>query len=90
MQDLEAHGSNATLKRVIRAHLALDQNQWYHFGVGAPPIVVYFRGDWNVHWGCGILTHGHLWSMCQNVRFWSAAGFQLGFPGVSVKPAVRR
>ena len=25
--------------------------QWYHFGVGAPPILVYFSGDWDVHWG---------------------------------------
>ena len=30
------------------------------FGVGAPPILVYFSGYWNVHWGHGILTHGHL------------------------------
>ena len=22
-----------------------------HFGVGAPPILVYFSGDWDVHWG---------------------------------------
>ena len=25
-------------------HLAVGQNQWYHFGVGAPPIVVYLVG----------------------------------------------
>ena len=36
------------------------QNQWYHFGIGAPPILVYFSGDWDVHWGYGVLTHGHL------------------------------
>ena len=29
-----------------------------HFGVGAPPILVYFSGDWDVHWGHGLLTHG--------------------------------
>ena len=23
---------------------------WYQLGVGAPPIVVYFSGDWDVHW----------------------------------------
>ena len=34
------------------------QNQWYHFGVGAPPILLYFSGDWDV--GYGILTHGHV------------------------------
>ena len=28
--------------------------------VGAPPILVYFSGDWDVHWGYGILTHGYL------------------------------
>ena len=38
--------------------MAVGQNQWYHFGVGAPPILVYFSGDWDVHWGYGLLTHG--------------------------------
>ena len=28
----------------------MGQNQWYHFGVGAAPILVCFRGDWDVHW----------------------------------------
>ena len=27
--------------------------------IGAPPILVYFSGDWDVHWGYGLLTHGH-------------------------------
>ena len=40
--------------------MAVGQNQWYHFGVGAPPILVYFSGDRDVHWGYGILTHGHI------------------------------
>ena len=40
--------------------MAVGQNQWYHFGVGAPPILVYFSGDWDVHWGYGIWTHGHM------------------------------
>ena len=31
-----------------------------HFGVGAPPILVYFNGDWDVHWGYGSLTHGQM------------------------------
>ena len=31
-----------------------------HFGVGAPPIRVYFSGDWDVHRRYGILTHGHV------------------------------
>ena len=27
---------------------------------GAPPILVYFSGDRDVHWGYGLLTHGHM------------------------------
>ena len=34
----------------ISGHVAVGQNQWYHVGVGAPPILVYFSGDWDVHW----------------------------------------
>ena len=30
------------------------------FGVGALPILVYFSGDWDVHWGYWILTHGQI------------------------------
>ena len=26
----------------------------------APPILVYFSGDGDVHWGYGILTHGQI------------------------------
>ena len=33
-----------------------------HFGVGAPPMLLYFSGFWDVHWGCWILTHGHVGS----------------------------
>ena len=44
--------------------MALGQNQWHHVGVGAPPILVYFSGDWDVYrgydldfdpWPCGFL-----------------------------------
>ena len=35
----------------FHTHLAVGQNQWYHFGAGAPPILVYFSGDWAVFWG---------------------------------------
>ena len=35
-------------------------HRWYHFGVGAPPILVYVSGDWDVHWGLGLLTHGQI------------------------------
>ena len=27
--------------------MAVGQHQWYHLGVGAPPIFVYFSGDWD-------------------------------------------
>ena len=41
--------------------MAAGQNQWDHFGVGAPPILVYFSGDWDVHCGLtGLLTHGQM------------------------------
>ena len=39
--------------------MAVGQNQWYHFGVAAPPILVYSIGDWD-DWGYGILTHGQM------------------------------
>ena len=39
------------LDALKRCYLAVGQNQWYHFGVAAPPILVYFSGDWDVYWG---------------------------------------
>ena len=39
----------------FRQHLAVGQNQ-----LGAPPILVYFNGDWDAHGGYGVSTHGHL------------------------------
>ena len=42
-------------------NMAVGQNQWYHFGVGAPLILVYLcSGDWDVHWGYGVFTHGDI------------------------------
>ena len=41
-------------------YMAVGQNQWYHFGGRALPLSIYFSGDWDVHWGYGILTHGHI------------------------------
>ena len=38
---------------VGEAHLAVGQNQWYHFGVGTTHFRTYFSGDWDVHWGTG-------------------------------------
>ena len=34
-------------------YMAVGQNQWYRFGVGAPPILVYSSRDWDVDWGYG-------------------------------------
>ena len=44
----------------VLKHMALGQNQWYNFGAGAPPMLVYFGGDWDAHRGYGTLTHGHI------------------------------
>ena len=33
------------------SEMAVGQNQWYYFGVGAPPILVNFSGDWDVSLG---------------------------------------
>ena len=41
--------------------LWLSKPMGSHSGVGAPPIFrAYFSGDWDVHWGYGLLTHGPL------------------------------
>ena len=42
--------------------MAVGQNQWYYFGVGAPPILVYFSGGLGCSLGgtIWILTHGHI------------------------------
>ena len=40
--------------------MPVGQDQWYQFGVGAPPILVCFGRDWDVHWGYVILTHGQM------------------------------
>ena len=50
-------------------YMAVGQNQWHHFGVGAPPILVYFSGDWDVHWWYEILTHGHICGEASYVCF---------------------
>ena len=42
--------------------MAVGQNQWYHFGVGefTTHFRTYSSGDWDVYWGCGVLTHGQM------------------------------
>ena len=60
--------------------MAVGQNQWYHFGVGAPPLVVYFSGDWDVHWGVtGILNSP--WP------YRGESSVPIGWPGPSPWPA---
>ena len=53
LQHTSIHSGGPELKHVSQAdgNLAVGQNQWYYFGIGAPPILVYFSGDWDVHWG---------------------------------------
>ena len=55
--------------------MAVGQNQWYLFGVGAPPILVYFFcGDWDVHSGYRILTHGHVYYIFKTMQNHNFAG----------------
>ena len=60
--------------------LAMVQNQCYYFGIGAPPILAYFCGDWDVHWGYEVLTHGHL-SYHKGVFFEVGAAFLVVLQG---------
>ena len=60
--------------------MAMGQHQWYHFGVGAPPILVNFSGVWDVHWGYGVLTHSHIHMCLQGVSYLQPEGPK-GKPG---------
>ena len=54
----------------VGADMAVGQNQWYHFGVGASPILVYFSGDWD-------LTHGHMEANSIHIQLqWKASWFR--------------
>ena len=44
-----AQGEPTGLLQTHVLYLAVGQNQWYHFGVGAPPILVYVSGHWDIH-----------------------------------------
>ena len=39
------------ISNLLLTYMAVGQNQWYHFGVGAPLILVHCSGDWDVHRG---------------------------------------
>ena len=41
------------LNQMACSAMGVGQNQWYHFGVGGPPILVYFIGDWVFTGGTG-------------------------------------
>ena len=45
--------------------LRLSKPMGSHFGVGefTTHFRTYFTGDWDVHWGYGILTHGHIYAI---------------------------
>ena len=50
-----------TLQQHTHTHMAVGQNQWYHFGVGAPPILEPIVGVGMFTGGTiWILTHSHL------------------------------
>ena len=51
--------SDAMALNILALH-GCGSNQWYHFGVGAPPILVYFSRDSDVHWGYGVSTQVHI------------------------------
>ena len=40
--------------------MAVGQSNGAILGLGAPSILVYVSGDWDVHWGYGLLTYGHM------------------------------
>ena len=54
--------------RQIWTYMALGQINGTHLGVGAPPILVYFSGAWDVHWGYGLLTHVHMQIVSRKVQ----------------------
>ena len=54
-------GSQSAMQK--KTVVGVSQSQWHHFGwqVSLPPILEpFFSGDWDVHWGYGLLTHGHM------------------------------
>ena len=66
--DREGEGIRLGMQKHDILNMAVGQNQWYHFGIGAPPFLVYFSWDWDVSWEYGILTHGHLFLCGQEVE----------------------
>ena len=48
LADREQHPRVSDAVNLKANHMAVGENQWYHFGVGAPPILVYFGGDCHI------------------------------------------
>ena len=48
-------------------------------GVGAPPILVNFSGDWDAYWGYGFLTHSHV-LRCQGNACYTVVTGKARFP----------
>ena len=49
------------LVSVLLGFARVGQNQWCNFGVGEfTTHVSLLSGDWDVHWGYGVLTHGQM------------------------------
>ena len=48
----------------LGTHVAVGQNQWDSMLGYTTHLRTYFSGYWDVHWGCGLLTLGHVsaWS----------------------------
>ena len=56
--------------------MPVGQSHWCHFGVGAPPILVYLSGNWDVHWSTVSLLCFHGGRGNQMER-WTEASFWL-------------
>ena len=53
-----------------------------HSGAGAPPFFVYLSGDWDVHGGYGVLTHGQISDFGDRRAAEGAGGIRLAGQGV--------
>ena len=73
-------------------HLAVDQNQWYHFGVGAPPILEPILVGIGMFTGGTIwtLTHGHLRQRLSARRYAEAARQRVARQSLVAKETARQ
>ena len=73
--ELPVHPQKGCLKMAVVVKTVLGS----HFGVGGftTHFRTYFSGDWDVHWGYGILTHGRMMRHPKTIA--KQTGFHLGF-----------